>query len=228
MIPAMNITHANANPAAEKGLLYKGNVKDWYVDAQLLEASNAQEREQIEAGDDALPYDIQVHKLGEQLFITMTRFGLEVACLSVEVDKGVPTVHLGDRYDMGAHLHFAHGGIVITPDSKDEALEPAPKDRYSYEDANARLLPMHGNASLEVQRRQVFDELFENYDFGWEIEASGAAFHTENEWCMRVVAVTDADKATLTFKVRFVEGTTIPCMVDALDMADGTQVGNPG
>ncbi|MNF13992.1 hypothetical protein D3C80_2160330 [compost metagenome] len=51
----------------------------------------------------------------------------------LEVNQGVPALHISDGQNCALHLHAAHGGIVITPDASDGRFDDAPVDRFSYQ-----------------------------------------------------------------------------------------------
>ena len=60
----------------------------------------------------------------------------------LEVNQGVPALHINDGQDCAVHLHVAHGGVVIAPDASDACFEAAPVDRFSYHQ-KAILMPFH-------------------------------------------------------------------------------------
>ena len=55
--------------------------------------------------------------------------------LAIEIDKGVPTIHINiDGGDSVLHLHKSPKGLVITPDNREVTINSAELDRYSYND----------------------------------------------------------------------------------------------
>ncbi|NTZ41105.1 hypothetical protein EXW94_26260 [Enterobacter sp. JMULE2] len=51
----------------------------------------------------------------------------------LEVNQGVPALHINDGQNCALHLHAAHGGVVIAPDASDGRFDVAPVDRFSYQ-----------------------------------------------------------------------------------------------
>lgn len=59
----------------------------------------------------------------------------------VEINKGVPAIHIDtDGGDALLHIHKAHDGLVLCPDSNDDHFEAAPIDQFSYNDQRALLI----------------------------------------------------------------------------------------
>ncbi|EHB0494735.1 hypothetical protein ACSHM0_001840 [Escherichia coli] len=52
--------------------------------------------------------------------------------LILEIDRGVPTLHIDTGSDSLLHIHAAHNGLVLIPDSPSHGFENAPVDRFSY------------------------------------------------------------------------------------------------
>jgi len=229
-VPA--VAGGDAEVAGAEDLHYRGEMRDRRVVDSLCEAKgDKQATAKLEADPDGIPYEVEVRRNGEQVYLLMSRFGVDVASVILEVNKGVPALHVGDGFESNLHLHLAHGGVVIAPGASGTGFLAAPQDRYSYEERGARLAPLqHG--SLEDHRQTVFDLLFESYDFQGEVIETGAVLTQESGagepvlWEMRVNTEADGIPMWLTFKVRFVEGTGIPCDVIALDTDTGAEIGN--
>ncbi|EEX1005967.1 hypothetical protein D3981_003925 [Escherichia coli] len=49
-----------------------------------------------------------------------------------EINQGVPALHINDGQNATLHIHSAHSGLVMTPDSPELRFDAAPVDRYSY------------------------------------------------------------------------------------------------
>ena len=218
--------------SVDDGLDYRGEMRDWLVADSLCEAKGDQEATaKLEADPDGIPYEVEVKRNGEQVYMLMSRFGVEVASVIFEVSNGVPALHIGDGFENNLHVHFAHGGAVLTPDQSDADFQSAPIDRYSYEEVGALLLPLQ-HESLEEHRQAMFDMLFEAYDFQGDVVSTGATVTQESGngepalWEMRVNTESDGIPMWLTFKVRFMEGTAIPSDVIALDTDTGAEIGS--
>jgi hypothetical protein len=57
------------------------------------------------------------------------------------IDKGVPALHIDlDGGDAVLHIHKAHDGLVLTPNSINDRFSTAPCDRYSYNDPSSLLI----------------------------------------------------------------------------------------
>ena len=100
----------------------------------------------IESGEVDEPGDEQVYSvnmtLGNQSHIDiLDASGESRLALTIEIDRGVPAIHLAKDDDHLVHIHAAHDGLVVTPGSDLNRLdEPAPCDRYSYFDSNSLLI----------------------------------------------------------------------------------------
>lgn len=217
------------NETIVSSLKYQGKIVDWAVKESQHCAS--------ESGQNATSacYDVSVERIGENIYTTLLAHGVEIARVMVEIDRGVPTVHVSDTLDHALHLHLAHGGFVITPDSDGILFKPAPIDTYSYDVRGSLLVKPKGSApALSDVRGEVFDRLFDGYDFNCEIVSTGGKFHTESGDTsgfvlgMGVNGEEAGGTRRFVFKVRFQVDAAIPVEVYALDLDSGEEVGRAG
>lgn len=121
-----------ANTAVETGqdiqLRYK--MVDWmYQEAGAVEVT----------GDDA-PYDVALN-IGNQISFECTRGEDEYLFAILEINKGVPGLHLSPSMDEQLlHIHSTDSGLVMTPDQPDDRFEAAAPTRHSYHSNNALLI----------------------------------------------------------------------------------------
>jgi hypothetical protein len=58
-----------------------------------------------------------------------------------EINNGVPALHIDlDGGDAVLHIHKAHDGLILTPNSINDRFSTAPCDRYSYNDPSSLLI----------------------------------------------------------------------------------------
>lgn len=202
-------------------LNWEGQLKDWTAaeDAALdPESASA-------AGDDAIPYDTKISRHGEQIFVDLSRAGLPIACIQVEINNGVPAIHVGDGIETAVHMHFADRGIVIVPDS--ESFATAPVSRFSYNQEGGIVVPWDDSMDLDEIRREVFNLAVDAQKFSGLVVAKGDCDVEEefgpgnNRWSMWVMLEGDKPSDEATFNMRFLDGTAIPCEVYVRDGSTG-------
>lgn len=107
------------------------NMVDWRLSC----------REPVAEETDVLPYTVRANIGNQSSFEFIDAKGESCFGLIIEVNNGVPAVHF--ELDDGCsvlHVHAAHGGLVLTPDSHETQFTQAKLDRYSYEDRSALLI----------------------------------------------------------------------------------------
>ena len=96
-------------------------LQDW----QLGEAEIPEE--------DCQPYQVKVLAENKNVQCEVTNeTGTTCFGLILEIDRGVPTLHIDTGSDSLLHIHAAHDGLVLTPDAPSHGFEDAPVDRFSY------------------------------------------------------------------------------------------------
>ncbi|MFM2668547.1 hypothetical protein AAFX24_27790 [Vibrio mediterranei] len=87
--------------------------------------------------EETAPYSVKTH-LGNQPSMEFTDMkGDVVFGFIAEVSHGVPVIHIDAGGDSLLHVHAARGGVVLTPEPSEAALEPAPEDCYFYDQGQA-------------------------------------------------------------------------------------------
>lgn len=78
------------------------------------------------------PYFVDA-TLGNQSHFSITNnCGEPKLSLCVEVNHGVPAVHIGFEDDLELHVHLAQGGLVLTPGDNSLKFEEAEADQFAY------------------------------------------------------------------------------------------------
>jgi hypothetical protein len=88
-------------------------------------------------GDD-VKYQFE-YQLGNQTYLRIIDKQETIQMnIIIEINNGVPAIHISNQADDALlHIHRAHGGLVLTPDSRDNVFESSPLDRFSYSDVNS-------------------------------------------------------------------------------------------
>lgn len=83
--------------------------------------------------EDCQPYQVKVLLEEKNLQCeVVNESGTTCFGLILEIDRGVPTLHIDTGSDSLLHIHAAHDGLVLTPDAPSHGFEDAPVDRFSY------------------------------------------------------------------------------------------------
>ncbi|SUY92843.1 Uncharacterised protein [Buttiauxella agrestis] len=69
---------------------------------------------------------------GNQPAIELSRDGETALGLLIEINNGVPALHIDTGGDTLLHIHAAHGGLVLSPDSPHMQYRQSPVDLFSY------------------------------------------------------------------------------------------------
>lgn len=151
-------------------LTIKGDVKDW-----LFEACEGD----FEAGaplptdakpSDATPFQAEI-TVGNQSRFAFLKDGQLAGEVVVEISKGTPAIHINTTDNSAlAHIHFAHGGIVVTTDNPEVKPEVAALDRYAYHQESILIRHQRDEALLE----EIANDAFAGHDFGFSISDSSA------------------------------------------------------
>lgn len=67
------------------------------------------------AGETAVKYDVKLERLGQQVFITISRFGIDIGGMVLEVSQNMPTLRLDAGGGESLAIKFAHEGLVLIP-----------------------------------------------------------------------------------------------------------------
>lgn len=88
---------------------------------------------EVEEPGDETPYSV-VASIGNQTrFEFIDSLGNLSLSVMIEIDHGVPTVHISDNEpDNTIHMHASPEGMVLMPDCSASRFWPAPVNRYSY------------------------------------------------------------------------------------------------
>lgn len=206
---------------AQPDLVYQGELRD----------PEALARGGHESGDDhAIPYQVAMEQMGEELFVSMSRFGERVMDFSVSIHLGVPAMRFFEAAESSLDVHVAHGGLVLTPVGRARGFDNAPVDRFSDHDTGSLLarVGVQAEEGMEEQRSTLSDILAERYNFGAEVEPVGMASADPAGggllWECRL-APGGQGEPTHMLTVRFLEDTAIPCEVIGYDAA-GNRVGS--
>lgn len=107
----------------------KTKMNDW----QISEGNSIPDADQRE-------YDVEFC-IGNQTFIEIKHANEIFLGLIIEINNGVPCIHLDvDGSANVLHIHAAQGGFVLTPDSSSTTFAPAELDRYAYKCNNSLVL----------------------------------------------------------------------------------------
>lgn len=110
------LTPESHTPSSEMSL----TLQDWQVgDAEIPE-------------EDCQPYQVKVLVDKNVQCEVANETGETCFGFTLEIDRGVPTLHIDTGSDSLLHIHAAHGGLVLTPDAPSQGFEDAPVDRFSY------------------------------------------------------------------------------------------------
>lgn len=118
-------------------LCEKINVKENMGSLAMQDSRMEHDQAALTPGDD-VRYQLH-YQLGNQTYLrindTEDKTQLD---LILEINHGVPAIHISDQAD-GAllHIHRAQDGLVLTPDSQENAFKISSLDRYSYNDSNS-------------------------------------------------------------------------------------------
>ncbi|HAX7126926.1 TPA: hypothetical protein JTN94_003726 [Escherichia coli] len=82
--------------------------------------------------EDCQPYQVKVSTDNNLQCEVVDESGTTCFGLILEIDRGVPTLHIDTGSDSLLHIHAAHDGLVLTPDAPNHRFEDAPVDRFSY------------------------------------------------------------------------------------------------
>lgn len=116
---AIKTDHINANGIS----LFKSFLKDWDVDLK-----------------DRQSYPISINRSSNAIDVSFGNGEDKTPNLSlfIEVNKGVPAIHISDTFygDMQLHLHATQDGLYISPETN-TPLEPADKNHFTYNQSNS-------------------------------------------------------------------------------------------
>lgn len=96
-------------------------MQDWRLNEEPLPEEDSQSFQVKVSADSDLQCEV-VDKTGTPCF-----------GLILEIDRGVPTLHIDTGSDSLLHIHAAHDGLVLTPDAPSRGFEDAHVDRFSYD-----------------------------------------------------------------------------------------------
>jgi len=121
---ALLTPESHTTPSSEISL----TMQDWRIDEEQLPEEDKQSfLVKVSANS-----DLQCEVVDES--------GTPCFGLILEIDRGVPTLHIDTGSDSLLHIHAAHDGLVLTPDAPNHGFEDAPVDRFSY-NSPSLLLP---------------------------------------------------------------------------------------
>lgn len=117
-------------PSASTPLAFTHSMVDW----RIIEDTPVDK-----AGDEA-PISVKTHLGNQPSMELFDQHGNPLMGIIVEVNLGVPALHIDVGGDALLHFHAAHDGLVITPERYLGRFEQAPLDRYSYNQGNSYLV----------------------------------------------------------------------------------------
>ncbi len=126
-----------------QGLLCNAGLSDGKPQTlhyQMVDWRITENTEVEESGDDR-PYSVEA-TIGNQSWLEfMDKNGDPCFGLMIEVNHGVPAVHINSGGgDSTLHIHATNGGLVLTPDDIDARFEQAEMNRFSYNDSASLII----------------------------------------------------------------------------------------
>lgn len=120
-----------ANKGLAEGItqVFTFPLKDWRVASQVP----------LEHPDDDLLYKAVCHLGNQSTFEVMNSDGDPCFGAVVEIDKGVPAIHVDAGADAFLHIHLTPEGFIVTADDDKQRIQYATPSRHTYQGSRSLL-----------------------------------------------------------------------------------------
>lgn len=111
--------------------------------------------------ENPIPYPIKIEKSGNtSIYVSVGEYDnpMPGLCLNIEIDRGVPTVHIaGDlEADNAMHIHSGDDGIYLAPDIGN--FKNAPVNQWSYNQSSSYFVPIERDQDALIGYRKSISE----------------------------------------------------------------------